>query len=175
MEKVVAIMNKPKNCEMCIFSLSRDYLSFSTNKKSCCCLLKEPDQRKVEEFDRKEEVHISDCPLKPYDVTFDVYELMDLMEDVRKNLELMEKELDNMNDTRTRILKHITKEPEFGGWIPCSERLPEESLNSVLGWDEYRQRCCLVQYLRGRFVLGNDLDSVKIVAWQPLPEPYRKE
>lgn len=60
------------------------------------------------------------------------------------------------------------------GWIPCSERLPEESLNSVIGWDEYRRRCCFVQYLGGRWILGNDVDSVKIVAWQPLPEAYHE-
>ena len=60
-------------------------------------------------------------------------------------------------------------------WIPCEERLPEESLNSVIGWDEYRERCVFVQYLGGRFVLGNDIDSVKITAWQPLPAPYKKE
>ena len=59
-----------------------------------------------------------------------------------------------------------------GGWIPCSERLPKESLNSVIGWDEYRNRCCFVQYLDGRWVLGNDIDSVKITAWMPLPAPY---
>lgn len=61
------------------------------------------------------------------------------------------------------------------GWIPCSERLPEESLNSVLGWDEYRNRCCFIQYIGGRWVLGNDIDSVKIIAWQPLPAPYQPE
>lgn len=61
-----------------------------------------------------------------------------------------------------------------GKWIPCSERLPEESLNSVLGWDEYRDRCCFVQYLNGKWVLGNDIESVKITAWQPLPEPYQE-
>jgi len=59
------------------------------------------------------------------------------------------------------------------GWILCSERLPEESLNSVIGWDEYRNRCCFVQYIGGRWVLGNDIDSVKIIAWQPLPEPWK--
>lgn len=59
-----------------------------------------------------------------------------------------------------------------GGWIPCNEQLPEESLNSVIGWDEYRKRCCFVQYYDGRWILGNDADSVKIVAWQPLPQPY---
>ena len=59
------------------------------------------------------------------------------------------------------------------GWIPVSERLPEESLNSVIGWDTYRNRCCFVQYLGGRFVLGDDIDSVNVTAWMPLPEPYR--
>lgn len=59
-------------------------------------------------------------------------------------------------------------------WIPCSERLPEESLNSVIGWDEYRERCCFVQYLQGRWVLGNDIDIVKITAWQPTPAPYQR-
>lgn len=59
-------------------------------------------------------------------------------------------------------------------WIPVSERLPEESLNSVIGWDTYRNRCCFVQYLGGRFVLGDDIDSVNVTAWMPLPEPYRE-
>ena len=58
-------------------------------------------------------------------------------------------------------------------WIPVSERLPEESLNSVIGWDTYRNRCCFVQYLGGRFVLGDDIDSVNVTAWMPLPEPYQ--
>lgn len=59
-------------------------------------------------------------------------------------------------------------------WIPVSERLPEESLNSVIGWDTYRNRCCFVQYLGGRFVLGDDIDIVNVTAWMPLPEPYRE-
>lgn len=62
----------------------------------------------------------------------------------------------------------------YGKWIPVSERLPEESLNSVIGWDTYRNRCCFVQYLGGRFVLGDDIDSVNVTAWMPLPEPYRE-
>lgn len=63
---------------------------------------------------------------------------------------------------------------QYGKWIPVSERLPEESLNSVIGWDTYRNRCCFVQYLGGRFVLGDDIDSVNVTAWMPLPEPYRE-
>lgn len=59
-------------------------------------------------------------------------------------------------------------------WIPCSERLPEDSLNSVIGWDEFRERCCFVQYYKGRWIFGNDDDIVNIIAWRPLPEPYKE-
>lgn len=58
-------------------------------------------------------------------------------------------------------------------WIPVEERLPEESLNSVIGWDEYRERCCFVQYYAGSWHLGDE--SVRIIAWMPLPEPYQWE
>ena len=59
-------------------------------------------------------------------------------------------------------------------WIPVEERLPEPSLNSVIGWDAYRERRVFVQYYMNDWILGNH-ESVKIVAWMPLPETYRKE
>ena len=61
------------------------------------------------------------------------------------------------------------------GWIPVEERLPDESLNSVIGWDEYRERCCFVQYYGGRWMLRADREPIKITHWRPLPEPYRPE
>lgn len=72
------------------------------------------------------------------------------------------------------LTKVISEEEKTGGWIPVTERLPEESLNSVIGWDTYWNRCCFVQFLGGRFVIGDDTDSVNITAWMPLPEPYRE-
>ena len=77
-------------------------------------------------------------------------------------------------DRAKNIVQEVAEEYN-GGWIPCSARLPKESLNCVIGWDEYRQRCCFVQYYGGRWILGNDIDSVEIIAWQPLPEPYKRE
>lgn len=74
-----------------------------------------------------------------------------------------------------KIMGYIESMEKVSEWIPCSERLPEESLNSVIGWDEYRKRCCFVQYYCGRWILGNDVDSVKITAWMPLPEPYTEQ
>ncbi|MDY5102641.1 MAG: DUF551 domain-containing protein [Agathobacter sp.] len=60
-------------------------------------------------------------------------------------------------------------EKHNNGWIPCSERFPEESLNDVIGWDAYRERCCFVHYIGGRFILGDDTESVKITHWMPTP------
>lgn len=76
---------------------------------------------------------------------------------------------------QSKLIVEQAAAEDNNGWIPCSERLPEESLNSVLGFDEYRGRLCLVQYVGGRWILGNDIDSVKIIAWQPLPEPYQQK
>lgn len=59
-----------------------------------------------------------------------------------------------------------------GHWIPVSERLPEESLNSVIGWDAYRERCVFVQYIDGYFQITGSDESFDIVAWMPVPEPY---
>lgn len=77
------------------------------------------------------------------------------------------------DDVKDMAIKALEKQKD-NRWIPCSERLPEESLNSVIGWDEYRKRCVFVQYVQGKFQnMGTD-DSFNITAWQPLPEPYKE-
>ena len=76
-------------------------------------------------------------------------------------------------DEQGNMLKELNEEQRKHRWIPVEERLPEESLNSVIGWDEYRERCCFVQYYAGSWHLGDE--SVRIIAWMPLPEPYRKK
>ena len=59
------------------------------------------------------------------------------------------------------------------GWIPCSVRLPEESLQSVIGWDAYRERCVFVQYL-GVWKLGN-WEEVDITHWMDVPHTPKGE
>ena len=44
-------------------------------------------------------------------------------------------------DEQGNMLKELNEEQRKHRWIPVEERLPEESLNSVIGWDEYRERC----------------------------------
>lgn len=88
-------------------------------------------------------------------------------------------------------------------WIPCSERLPEEFEEVNVTWINtdpepyydflkgkpftgtavyYKGRwfwysAVCTDYLREYGYSPNDLmdDSIKVVAWQPLPEPYKGE
>ena len=59
-------------------------------------------------------------------------------------------------------------------WIPCEERLPENDTNVIACFS-----CGTVTELR---YLGNGIfqgiyeyNTKVIVAWQPLPQPYKKE
>ena len=73
----------------------------------------------------------------------------------------------DQNDARL-ALKNVRR------WIPVTERLPEVSCNSMLGWDKNYRRSCLVQYNGYGFILptGQYMD---IIAWMPLPEPYTED
>ena len=74
-----------------------------------------------------------------------------------------------------KMAKKIIRKHMNDGWISVEERLPDESLNSVIGWDEYRERCCFVQYYGGRWMLRADREPIHIIAWRPRPDPYPPE
>ena len=93
------------------------------------------------------------------------------------------------------ILEFIERQPTAEQWIPCSERLPEvhESGNSfsgvymqsdpvlVYGVCEYEENAQfhIVTYcddLDGNTYWSTELDALtitQVVAWMPLPEPYK--
>lgn len=63
-------------------------------------------------------------------------------------------------------------------WIPVSERVPEEGEEVLcfLDSDEMavlfrRNNWCYVEWVDGGFATG----SYDVIAWMPLPEPYKKE
>lgn len=91
------------------------------------------------------------------------------------------KEADFCAETMRTIAKEIVQEvaEEYNnGWIPCSERLPDKPMFSH---DSYIvQQYCVVEpytaYWDGEKwsdVVDNDIKY--IIAWQPLPEPYKGE
>ena len=95
--------------------------------------------------------------------------LEEINEEIKSSIAFSSVFTDGLCRARNIIRKHMND-----GWIPVEESLPDESLNSVIGWDEYREKCCFVQYYGGKWILGNR-EPVNIIAWRPLPEPYRSE
>ena len=92
-----------------------------------------------------------------------------------------------MDFIKERQVKVMEKETKNNGWIPCSERLPS--------FDERRKSYCRNVYGSGFIVMikgatipttlyikmeedvwfDDNYNYYNVIAWQPLPEPYREE
>ena len=88
-------------------------------------------------------------------------------------------------ETMRVIAKEIVKEvaEEYdNGWIPCSERLPDKAGYEVLatlenGYGQRRVTIIFTGYGDSQWQCNHkefDLDVWKVIAWQPLPEPYKE-
>ena len=81
----------------------------------------------------------------------------------------------------TEIVKEVTEEYN-GGWIACSERLPDKAGYEVLATLEnvYGQRRVTIiftGYGDSQWHCNHKefaLDVWKVIAWQPLPEQYKE-
>ena len=78
--------------------------------------------------------------------------------------------------SRAEAIVQEVAEEYNNSWIPCSERLPEES-GEYLTWVEYdgdRFRAIDEIDCDGIIKEWNCSTDYKIIAWQPLPEPYKE-
>ena len=71
-----------------------------------------------------------------------------------------------------RSMPPVTPQPKTGHWIPVSERLPDKYTYTL--W------CASSGYVRSDYFNGEFWEDAKkycyeIVAWMPLPEPYKGE
>lgn len=85
------------------------------------------------------------------------------------------------------LMQYFKEELQEGynnGWIPCSERLPEIAGYPVLAtlenkFGQIRVARIFTSYdLKPFWHCNNpefDLNVWKVIAWQPLPEPYKGE
>lgn len=95
------------------------------------------------------------------------------------NFALLEGKMRGIEDANA-IIVHLAKEHN-GGWIPCSERLPEETECYLVTWRD-RVTCKnyveIVEYDAGSqewldCICQAGLLGYDIIAWQPLPAPYQ--
>ena len=83
---------------------------------------------------------------------------------------------DDAGNRAVEIIDQIADEYN-GGWIPCSERLPEEY--TVLCCDKYGEMIVGHPYFDEvsdtNYSAESDNEMMyNCVAWQPLPEPYKE-
>ena len=87
--------------------------------------------------------------------------------------------------------KEIIRKQMYDGWIPIQDKLPEDDVDVLITYadidDENYTDICITTYGYA-YLGGNKLDfkewrspfeyfrsNYKVIAWQPLPEPYHPE
>ena len=90
---------------------------------------------------------------------------------------LSDKEVCDIEERAYNFCKEIVQEEsQNGGWIPCSERLPDEATIYLV--TEEVVIISRKQYVVDMRLFGTEYEWLcplnrKVIAWQPLPEPYQ--
>lgn len=80
-------------------------------------------------------------------------------------------------------MRTVARKPEFGQWIPVSERLPEDDAYILLSYENFTLpgigRYEVDKDGNGAFYSGDEDRScvsfgLFVNAWMPLPEPYKE-
>ena len=119
------------------------------------------------------------------------------MIDEKKLIERIKQELTDGMFTH-EIIEAIEEQPKIGGWIPCSERLPEEhdsmfvkfkgtekwdsemfekisdDVNVTVEFENGKRKTETLHTVDGKWNGGQRGVKFKVVAWQPLPEEYHE-
>ena len=73
-----------------------------------------------------------------------------------------------------KAISIVKEESQNGGWIPCSERLPEDSRSVIT----YTKEGGVAEGSYSRHseewtVFRWNVRNANVIAWMPLPEPYK--
>ena len=74
-------------------------------------------------------------------------------------------------------LKELKELRDQTRWIPCSERLPEEHMHVLCQFTFGGMGECYLAHGRFHIVVGYGMtcNEVMVMAWMPLPKPYKAE
>ena len=73
------------------------------------------------------------------------------------------------------IVKEVAEEYK-GGWIPCSERLPDVEADVLLSLRSLDVHTGFMSNTEGYFYVDVEgyVEFENVLAWQPLPEPFKE-
>lgn len=75
-----------------------------------------------------------------------------------------------------KVLENVPSAQPEQRWIPCSERLPEEGEIVLTQANiENMISLCVASRQDYNYWKGWNTREINVVAWMPLPEPYREE
>lgn len=88
---------------------------------------------------------------------------------------LFHDECGRQNISVGKIIDLLKNAEKVGEWIPVSERLPDTNVNVLVTYKDDDNNFVVDTDYRNKTInnwlyFGND-----VIAWQPLPEPYREE
>lgn len=98
-----------------------------------------------------------------------------LIGDIQKKLAI--KDIEYLTEQEMSIVKMIINAPTENEWIPVSERLPETSVYVLATTEDGEVMNAIIREDFGKekywFHRRQELPKGYIVAWMPLPEPYK--
>ena len=82
---------------------------------------------------------------------------------------------DEMRKRAIEIVNQVASE-YCGGWIPCSERLPEIEADVLLSLRSLDVYTGFRANTEGSFYVEGEgyVEFENVIAWQPLPQPYKE-
>lgn len=84
-------------------------------------------------------------------------------------------------------IEALREQRPHGEWVPVSKRLPEEKINPIT--NDFEDVLCTtiwgdvrhyrygkpIKHDKAHFWYGLEIMDKDVIAWMPLPEPYKKE
>lgn len=103
-----------------------------------------------------------------------IYSQAELNEAVAKTLCDMTKVLERQDAAIKRLEALTVEERPQGEWIHVSEKLPERYKEVIVTDIETEDTYCSWYNGNGYWMCDNGVYDNRIIAWQPLPEPYKE-